>query len=275
MPELNSSALHVKAGYLVDLARNFRWLQLRRDFGEWSRWMADLDPANLQQELRWILFRGLVPYTLVRTFRRYRGIPQSRQPSWYARPFRERAFRRYLASRRAGRPPTSHYAKTCYEFVTGRSRMNSVETYNKSSAVEGLDIAYPFMDSDLIEFLLAIPGRALNWNGVPKGLFREAMKGVLPESIRLRNWKSDFTILNNDATANDYEKFQTYLGTGCSAVAKGYMDPIGVQNEFSSWKFDRNSILPAVQVTAAVAFELWLRLFLANNEFSSHTGVNL
>lgn len=261
--------------YLVDLARNFRWTRLRRDFAEWSRWMADLDPGTVQQELRWILFRGLVPYKLVRTFRRHRGIPPSRQPSWYSRPFRERAYRRYVASKRLQRRFASHYEKTCYEFLTARSRMNSVETYNKSSAVEGLDIAYPFMDSDLIEFLLAIPGCALNWNGVPKGLFREAMKGVLPESIRLRNWKSDFTALNNDAVESDYEKFQTYLGTGCSAVTNGFMDPIGLQSDFSKWKFDQNSILPAVQVTAAVAFELWLRLFWANNEFSSHTGINL
>jgi asparagine synthase (glutamine-hydrolysing) len=262
-------------GYLVDFARNFRWLELRRDFAEWSRWMAESDPATVKRELRWILSRGLVPYKLVRIFRRYRGITESRQPAWYARPFRERAFRRYVVSRRVPQRFASHYAKTCYEFVTARTRMNNVETDNKNSAVQGLEIAYPFMDRDLIEFLVAIPGHVVNWKGVPKGLFREAMKGVLPEAIRLRNWKSDFTALNNDAATSNLAKFQTYFGPGCSAVTNGYIDPIGAQFEFSSWEFDPNSILPAVKVTAAVAFELFLRLFWAGNEFSSHTSINL
>jgi hypothetical protein len=87
------------------------------------------------------------------------------------------------------------------------------------------------------------------------------MKGVLPEPIRLRNWKGDFTALNNDAVANDYSKFQSYLEPSCSAVTNGYLDPIGVQREFPNGKFDRNNRVPAVQVAAAVALELWLRVF--------------
>jgi asparagine synthase (glutamine-hydrolysing) len=260
------------AGYLVDLARGFRWLQLRRDFVEWGRWMAEVDPGVMKQELRWILSRGLVPYRLVRTARRLMGIPASRQPAWYARPFRERAFRRYVVSQRAAQRFASHYAKTCYEFVTARPRLNVVETDNKTGATQALEKVYPFMDTDLIEFLLAIPGHVVNWKGVPKGLFREAMKGVLPECIRLRNWKSDFTALNNDAAASDYAKFQSYLGPACSAVTNGYMDRMAVQSEFPNRNFDRNNSLPAVQVTAAVALELWLRVFGGGKEFSSHAA---
>ena len=259
------------AGYLVDLARNFRWLQLRRDFAEWGRWMAEVDPGVMKQELRWILSRGLVPYKLVRTARRLMGIPESRQPAWYARPFRERAFRRYVASGRVPQRFASHYAKTCYEFLIARTRLNVVETGNKTGAL-ALEKAYPFMDTDLIEFLLAVPGHVVNWKGVPKGLFREAMKGVLPESIRLRNWKGDFTALNNDAVASDYAKFQRYLGPACCAVTNGYLDPMGVQSAFPNRKFDRNNSLPAVQVTAAVALQLWLRVFWGDKEFGSHTA---
>jgi len=257
-------------GYLVDLARNFRWLQLRRDFAEWGRWMAEVDPTIMKQELRLILSRGLVPYKLVRTVRRHMGIRESRHPVWYARPFRERAFRRYVGSQQVPRRFVSYYAKTCYEFLTARLRLNVVEKDNKAGAIQALEKAYPFMDADLIEFLLAIPGHIVNWKGVPKGLFREAMKGVLPESIRLRDWKGDFTALNNDAAASDYAKFQRYLVPACSAVTNGYMDPLGVQSEFPNRKFDRNNSLPAAQVTAAVALELWLRVFGGGKESSSH-----
>jgi asparagine synthase (glutamine-hydrolysing) len=259
-------------GHLVDLARRFRWLQLRRDFAEWGRWMAEVDPAVMKQELRWILSRGLVPYKIVRAARRLMGIPKSRQPAWYAQSFRERAFRRYAVSMPDPQRFASYYAKTCYEFLMARTRLNIVEAGNKTTAIRGLEKAYPFMDTDLIEFLLAVPGHVVNWKGVPKGLFREAMKGVLPDCIRLRNWKSDFTVLNNDAAASDYTKFQSYLGPACAAVRNGYMDRTVVQSEFPHRKFDRNNSLPAVQVAAAVALESWLQIFWGSKESSSHTA---
>jgi asparagine synthase (glutamine-hydrolysing) len=258
--------------YLVDLARGFRWLQLRRDFAEWGRWMTEVDPAVMKQELWWILSRGLVPYKLVRSVRRHMGVTDSRQPAWYAQPFRERAFQRYNVSHQAPRRFLSYHAKTCYDFLSARTRLNSVEADSKASAALSLEKSYPFMDSDLIEFLLATKGQVINRQGVPKALFREAMKGVLPESIRLRKWKGDFTALNNDAAASDYEKFQRYLGSTCAAVTNGYVDPMSVQREFPSPKFDRNDRLPAVQVVAAVALELWLRAFWGSKEFISQTA---
>ena len=258
------------AGYLVDLARSFSWLGLRRELAEWGRWVADVDPAILKQELRWILLRGLVPYKLVRMVRRGMGITEERHPAWYARAFQERAFRRYILSRQKSRRFVSYHAKTCYEFLSGRRRVNSVEADNKIGSSQALEIAYPFMDADLIEFLLAIPGRVINWKGKPKGLFREAMKGILPESIRLRKWKADFTALHNDAAMSELASFQKNLGPGCSAITKGYMDPIGLQRELPNRRFDRKSILPAAQVTAAIGLELWLRAFWAGKEFGSY-----
>lgn len=253
------------AAYLVDLASSFRWLQLRRDLSEWGRWMAEVDPAVMKQELRWILSRGLVPYSLVRSFRRFMGITESRYPLWYAEQFRERGFGRYVTSWQVPGRFSSYYAKSCYDFLTARPRLNTVEIDNKIGATQALEKSYPFMDSDLATFLLAIPGGMVNRNGVPKGLFREAMKGVLPESIRLRNWKGDFTALNNDAVVSDYDKFRKYLGPNSSAVTNGYVDPKSVHGEFPNQKFDRNDRLPAVQVAAAVALELWLQAFVPRN----------
>jgi asparagine synthase (glutamine-hydrolysing) len=260
------------AGYMVDLARSFSWRRLQREFAEWGRWMTEVHPRVLRQELRWILSRGLVPYRLVRVVRRRMGMTEERSPAWYARPFRERAFQRYVNSQRSPRPFASHYAQTCFEFLMARPRLNTIEADNKTAANRALEKAYPFMDTDLVEFLLAIPGSVVHWKGIPKGLFRQAMKGTLPDSIRLRHWKGDFTALNNEATANDYQKFLTYLGPACSAVTIGYMDPVVLQREFPNRMFDRNNSLPATQVTAAAALELWLRAFWGEKDFTSHTA---
>jgi asparagine synthase (glutamine-hydrolysing) len=248
-------------GYFVDLARSMRLVQLRREFLEWCRWMVEVDPKIMRHELWWVLWRGLIPYKLVRSVRKYRGVTESRHPAWYVEQFREHALQRYLTSQQKTRRFGSHHAKTCYDFLTARPRLNSVEAENKIATLQGLEKAYPFMDTDLIEFVLAVPGYILNWKGVPKGLLREAMEGVLPESIRYRKWKSDFTGLNNDGVASDYSTFRHYLGSACLAVIKGYMDPIGLKHKFPNQKLDRNNRFPAAQVTSAVALEGWLRVF--------------
>lgn len=98
------------------------------------------------------------------------------------------------------------------------------------------------------------------------------MKGILPESIRLRNWKGDFTALNNDAVAASYVWFKEYLGTESCGVRRGYMDLAAVESLLPSQRGDRNNALPARQVIAAVALELWLRVFWRSKEFSSQTA---
>ena len=119
------------------------------------------------------------------------------------------------------------------------------------------------MDRDLIDFVMAIPAEMVNWQGRSKGLFREAMRGVLPESIRERKWKADFILLLNDAVANDYAKFQERLHPGCCGVEFGYLEPIGLQSEFSAHKAELTlkASAPTDRVTGTVALEVWLRTF--------------
>jgi asparagine synthetase B (glutamine-hydrolysing) len=98
----------------------------------------------------------------------------------------------------------SKHAEECYQHANSKYHLNVLEETNKMSASYGLEPAYPFMDRDLISFIMAIPGEVVNWQGVPKGLFREAMRGVLPEAIRLRRWKADFTDFIN-AGCDEYQ----------------------------------------------------------------------
>ena len=132
------------------------------------------------------------------------------------------------------------------------------------SASYGLEPAYPFMDRDLISFIMAIPGEVVNWQGVPKGLFREAMRGVLPEAIRLRRWKADFTDFINEGTAREYPEFQSYFESDCLAVEFGYVDGDAVRQELEKMKprvHDPDSAVPTWRVAALVSLELWLQVF--------------
>jgi asparagine synthase (glutamine-hydrolysing) len=50
----------------------------------------------------------------------------------------------------------------------------------------------PYLDAELIEFMLSVPARMLLHDHRMRGLYRQAMRGVLPESLRLRADKASF-----------------------------------------------------------------------------------
>lgn len=56
----------------------------------------------------------------------------------------------------------------------------------------GVEQSSPYTDLDLVEFVLSVPIEHLFDRSTPRWLQREAMKGILPEEIRLRAGKGEF-----------------------------------------------------------------------------------
>jgi asparagine synthase (glutamine-hydrolysing) len=50
----------------------------------------------------------------------------------------------------------------------------------------------PYLDAELIEFIFSVPADMLLYGHRMRGLYRHAMRGVLPESLRLRPDKASF-----------------------------------------------------------------------------------
>ncbi|MCP5321897.1 MAG: asparagine synthase (glutamine-hydrolyzing) [Pseudomonadales bacterium] len=69
---------------------------------------------------------------------------------------------------------------------------------DRSSMAHSVEARMPFLDHDLVEFVLGLPARYKLHRGVTKRVLREAMYGVLPESIRCRKDKIGF------ATAEEF-----------------------------------------------------------------------
>lgn len=63
---------------------------------------------------------------------------------------------------------------------------------DKSSMSQSLELRFPFLDHHLVEKTLALPADQLIRKGQTKYILREAMKGILPEQIRLRQDKVGF-----------------------------------------------------------------------------------
>lgn len=57
---------------------------------------------------------------------------------------------------------------------------------DRMSMYTGLEIRVPFCDHRLVEYVWNIPWEMKNYNGMRKGILREALDGILPEIIRTR-----------------------------------------------------------------------------------------
>jgi asparagine synthetase B (glutamine-hydrolysing) len=118
-------------------------------------------------------------------------------------------------------------------------------------SMHGVDVRYPFRDRDLVAFLMAIPGEIVNWQGVPKGLLRHALHGVLPDAVRDRRSKADFTELYRDSVGNSRADLARLVPRNALAVRAGMVDGDVLE---SGAPLDWHMADP-------IGLELWLRNF--------------
>ncbi len=64
------------------------------------------------------------------------------------------------------------------------------------SGYAGVELRHPFLYRPLIEFMLALPSELVFRNGLNKYILRQALQGVLPETVRQRPFKVHFTELD-------------------------------------------------------------------------------
>jgi asparagine synthase (glutamine-hydrolysing) len=64
-----------------------------------------------------------------------------------------------------------------------------LELYDRSAARFGIEARHPFFDKRLVEFCLALPADQKVFEGWTKSILRRAMRGLLPEAVRLRTDK--------------------------------------------------------------------------------------
>ena len=251
--------------YLIDLFHRLAWGELKAHLQEFGRWMTDVNPHHIYRQF----FRGLVlyhmPSALFHLLRRLR--PNNRNGLWYTEVLRKRACLR--ASRqppRVGSLPTVH-AQSLYHEARSSYHVTCMEWNNKVAAMHGLEMAFPFLDRDLISFLMGIPGEMRTWKGVPKALLREAMGEVLPEAIAHRTWKANATHLTNEAMARDFPQLVHCLQTNSMAVQLGYLKGDVLREELMRVKDRIRGRTSEIAWTLSdlLGLELWLQVFLGEN----------
>lgn len=165
------------------------------------------------------LLAGYVPYHLVylrQLIRRGRWRTALAE-AWAARDVLVPQVRRRLHDRGLGRQRTlqpaslldANFRRRTVATPDPRSRddlkvrlLQDLTTYSlpsllryedRNSMAHSIESRIPYLDQELVEWVLALPPEAIIRAGWSRDVLRRAMAGVLPERIRLRRWKVGFT----------------------------------------------------------------------------------
>jgi asparagine synthase (glutamine-hydrolysing) len=252
--------------YLVDLFRRFAWGEVRRHTREYARWLGAAEARELTRRFAVAVARHHVPELLVPPLKwmKRRLFRVERSKPWFSEAFIRPALR--FANRPAtiGNGFHSAQARSIYLEARSKYHVQCMEWNNKVGALYGLDVAFPFLDRDLLGFLMAIPGEIQNRHGVPRALLREAMRGVLPDPVRERTWKADFSRVVNCGMSDDLSDVTRALSPESMAVRLGYLDRarLGPAIARLSSGLAGANCVETWDLADLFGLEVWLRVFL-------------
>lgn len=176
-------------GYLSDLFTRFRWRAVAAHLDEYPRWFVDTDPRYFARRFRQELAFHVTSHRLRRIVGRFSRERRDRTATRIAAAVAARIERPRVALSR----PRCHsaHARAIYQTVRAKAHRLQFEAAAKLAANCGVDATTPFLDRDLIAYLMAVPGEIQNLGGVPRALLRDAMRGIVPDVILGRRWRDD------------------------------------------------------------------------------------
>ncbi len=267
--------------YLIDLFRQFNWRTIANHLGAYGRWYTDADPKFFRTIFWSELLRHYIPNRLRPTLRYLRHhLRPPRNLPWYSDFLRERVAKALVRPNHYYQPASSAHSLSIYREIRSKYHVLCMEWTNKAMAMHGLDVALPFLDRDLLSFLIAIPGDMQTNGGVPKAILRDAMKGILPEPILQRTWKADFTDRVNDSIRCDLGKVNDFLLGDSRIIARQYAQSDILRREMQQWQ---NRLTPesselAWNASNLIGLELWLQTFFdsktSNRKEMNYAGEN-
>jgi asparagine synthase (glutamine-hydrolysing) len=111
-----------------------------------------------------------------------------------------------------------------------------MDVIERFTAYYGIEMRYPFFDRRLVQFLLSVPEEQRWRNEWPKTILRRAMDGILPEPIRMRKDKAEFSpIIDSEFNDRQAGKISELILTS-SLASFGIIDSLRLHQLFQYYK---------------------------------------
>lgn len=258
--------------YLVDLLRGLSWKQALAHLAEYGNWVQDADPAYFTETFRRDLRSYLLPEFVTGWLRKLRALMSFDAGSgFYSKSIWRRAQQGKPMSNMFCRSFPTMHAKDIYKHARSSHHLIYGDVFKKFAARYQVELCYPFLDRDLVAFLMSIPGEMQTHNGVLRAIQREALRGVMPDAIVERRGKAGGTELVNEGMKRDFPQLIQQLERNSSVARWGYVDRKGLVEKLSQMHsaIDDSVAVPTWKLCDLFALELWLRTFFDVNNFNS------
>jgi asparagine synthase (glutamine-hydrolysing) len=129
---------------------------------------------------------------------------------------------------------------------------------DRNSMAFSMESRLPFLDQELVDWVLRLPPEAIVDRGWSRAILREGLRGVLTEKVRTRRWKVGFT---TPETRWLRARRATVQGLFRSPqfAARPYWDADVLAEAFD--RFCDGEIEPSQVFWRAINTEIWLRVF--------------
>ncbi|MGO8988913.1 MAG: asparagine synthase (glutamine-hydrolyzing) [bacterium] len=131
---------------------------------------------------------------------------------------------------------------------------------DRNSMAHSIEARVPFLDYRLVEFVFSLPMDQIIRNGTTKVILREAMKGVIPETVRTRLDKIGFVTPENIWFRGALKDHITEIIFSRSFEERGYFNIGETRRTFMDYlEGKRGAVCP---IWRWVNLELWFRKFI-------------
>jgi asparagine synthase (glutamine-hydrolysing) len=131
----------------------------------------------------------------------------------------------------------------------------SCRWYDANASPFGIEARHPFFDRRVVELLFAIPPQQKAEPGCYKPLLRRAMTGLLPDAVRLRTNKTEFTAFLDLGLRQEREKIEKLLAFP-RAAQMGLLDGTRLRAGYATYLNGDSSLIGPL--LCAMTLEAWL-----------------
>ena len=165
-----------------------RFLDLRKTFVGFAGGSNPIEPMSLRAAARYALKYSEPAMIIRRRFLRWEGSPQAIGRAPMTELLGTAGFDedpRYQA--------LSNLGKSLYVYFHYTVLPSILRNFDRASMANAIETRMPFMDWRLVTYIFALPDDVKIGHGFAKRILRDAMRGVVPDDIRLRTNKIGFT----------------------------------------------------------------------------------
>jgi asparagine synthase (glutamine-hydrolysing) len=131
---------------------------------------------------------------------------------------------------------------------------------DRSSMAFSIEARVPLLDHKLVEYGISLPDHLKVRNGWSKFAIRQAMRNLMPESVRLRKSKLGFAAPDRIWLSQDLRKFTSEM-IGDELRCQKYIDAAALRRWYGSAKADSANTESYLGLFRILSLEMWMRVF--------------